>query len=298
MKGVCCIHRFFHRLIVVSSLMTLLLFMDNANGFTAMRNNFQLGRGSGPGANMQHVQETPIHQVFSKVHFRTSVPTSRSMSKDPEKLDGDLKDDTPNNEESKKEKDFYAKKVESIVDPIISSPFFGTFLFWLPFAANPKLRLRFSNFLEENFDQTIAFPVTVVSIGIAAVYWVYSDRVSDIEIATYRTEEALRLVREEKMSQFVGNGGGGSSSVVNGGSDSDTLILEEEALSATQLKDMYEAALREELQLRLLKPGIKVPFIEEDPSSLEEKRVAARQFLGLDITEDGTLIPINGVHKE
>ena len=66
------------------------------------------------------------------------------------------------------------------------------------------------------------------------------------------------------------------------------------AIDATQLKQLYEHALREELELRLIQPGVKVPGVVEEPDEFEEKRAAARQFLGLDISEDGTLIPING----
>ena len=79
-----------------------------------------------------------------------------------------------------------------------------------------------------------------------------------------------------------GGGGGGATAVVLVQSD------------ATQLKQLYEDALREELELRLIQPGIKVPGVLEEPDEFEEKRAAARQFLGLDISEDGTLILING----
>lgn len=161
--------------------------------------------------------------------------------------------------------------VEDLFDPIISSPLFANFLFITPFVANPTLRARASNFYNTNFDPTIATPAACVAIVGAVVYLLHSGRVMDVDLARGRTEDSLRVLREVRAIQL---GAGDSSS-------SDQELATE----------AYESALREELELRRIAPSIRIPGLPGDhPSDTEEHRSAVRQFLRLEITENGDLI--------
>ena len=57
--------------------------------------------------------------------------------------------------------------------------------------------------------------------------------------------------------------------------------------------ETYEEALRKELKLRWISPqlGWRLDF-PDDPASREEDQAAARQFLGLEITDDGNIIEL------
>ena len=314
--------RFIASLLVVISI--ILSSIHDVSAFLIVPNPIEFKGQQHPSSQLHPLLRLPLPPSAST---RTTLYTNQNQN-EPEEPHDSLPNKQEEQEASSSEiesndkhddnKDYYAQKIESIIDPIISNPLFGNFLFWLPFVANPKLRLRARTFLNENFDLTIAGPVTGVGICIATLYWIYSNRLIDIELATGRTEEALRLVRQEKMSQFLGNGasttrttGTTSSRPAALTTNSNRAMAVDADATATNtklqeigngimdtktqsLKEQYEYALREELDLRLIQPGLKVPGIGEDPEKLEEKRAAARQFLGLDISEDGTLIPING----
>lgn len=165
--------------------------------------------------------------------------------------------------------------LEQMLDPIISSPFFATFLFWLPFLANDKLRHRVSIFLSTYLDLNIALPVTAVGTIFAVLYLSYQNRLVDIELAQQTTEEALAALKEIRSAQISFSGGGG--------------VNPEEFQRALE---NYEYVLRQELMLRSILPGVKVLDAPNDPFEREEDVVAAKMFLGMRITRDGKLEPL------
>lgn len=161
--------------------------------------------------------------------------------------------------------------LEQILDPIISSPFFATFLFWLPFLGNEKLRFRASNFLSKYLDLTIAIPVTGVCVVFAVAYISYQNRLLDIELAQGTTSEALKQLREARSAQIS----------YSGVDDSNFQMA---------LKN-YEYVLREEIEMRTIVPGIRVPNAPNDPSEREEDVAAAKTFLRMKFSDDGDLVP-------
>ena len=56
--------------------------------------------------------------------------------------------------------------------------------------------------------------------------------------------------------------------------------------------DEYEAALREELSLRQIVPGVRIVAPGDPRSADSADLAAARQFLGLDINDAGEVVPI------
>ena len=87
------------------------------------------------------------------------------------------------------------------------------------------------------------------------------------------------------------SGGVGAASRSTSSGTSTTTPEEELAKAAAE----YEGALREELELRSIVPalGWRLDF-PDDPATRDEDRAAARRYLGLDITEDGTLVDLGG----
>jgi len=166
------------------------------------------------------------------------------------------------------QRNIIASVLEQIFDPIISSPLFATFLFWLPFLANDKLRHRISNFLSKYLDLTIAIPVTCVCLVFAVPYLSYQNRLLDIELAQGTTEEALSQLREARSAQI--------SSI---GNDSDFQMALEN----------YEYVLTEEITLRSIAPGIPVPNAPNDPSIREGDVAAVKTFLNMEFSNDGHL---------
>lgn len=86
---------------------------------------------------------------------------------------------------------------------------------------------------------------------------------------------ALARLRDAKRQELAGGGGGG-------GAESDVRTLVRE----------YERALREDLELRFVGPGVRLWGVgEDDDPTMGDDVAAARQFLGLDLRMDGSLEP-------
>jgi len=163
-----------------------------------------------------------------------------------------------------------------IIDIIIESPLFTSFLFWAPFIFNPKLRLRFTNFLSKYLDLSIAVPVFGVGTIVAVLYVSYQNQLVDIGLASETTEESLRVVREIRRAQMTG---GARRNIDNNGDDGAVSIEKEYEMAL----ENYGYALGEELQLRntFLTLPVKIPNAPEGPD-----RAAAKQFLGMEIDEN------------
>jgi len=180
------------------------------------------------------------------------------------------KDDSNNEEEytSDGEEKENSNSAAKFYDSIVSAPSFGTFLFWTPFVANPNLRSRASNFIETNIGTGIVGPIAAIGgLGLVS-YVLYQDRIDDIELARGRTEDSLRRLREVKSKQLGGD------------------VDVKESAAAVKL---YESTLKDELRLRYIISGVRVPGVDYDPSEREEDKAAAKQFLGMNITKEGSL---------
>lgn len=183
------------------------------------------------------------------------------------------KEDKSENEQEKKDQAAPIQKTnifEEILDPIISSPYFATFLFWLPFLANDRLRNRVSNFLAQYLDLSIALPVFAIGSIVGVVYLSYQTRLMDIEYAQSTTEDALRQLREARAAQMSGSQA--------------REVLEMDYQKALE---SYEYVLRQELELRSF-AGMKVNA-PNAPSEREEDLQAITTLLNMKISEDGNL---------
>jgi len=104
-----------------------------------------------------------------------------------------------------------------------------------------------------------------VAIGFVS----YQNRLADIEVARYATEDTLRILRGLRSAQMTGSGGEN---------------IEGEYEMALK---KYDDALREEVNLRnsLKSLPFKAPNDTEGPDI-----AAAKQFLGIETNNEGDLI--------
>ena len=164
---------------------------------------------------------------------------------------------------------------QTIFDPIVTSPILPIFLFWGPFLQNPYNKRKFAE-LTANANPLVvdAFLGTLAATVIA--YVAYNARVEAAEEASEVRELALRDLRTARQGQFTSNR-----------SQQTTSDAVQEAA------ETYEQALRKELKLRWISPqlGWRLDF-PDDPASREEDQAAARQFLELEITDDGNIIEL------
>ena len=136
---------------------------------------------------------------------------------------------------------------------------------------------------------SIAVPVACVGTVAAVAYIVHADRAVDVELAMARTTGALALLREAKAVQLSGKSA--SYSYVVSDLDGD----EEEIESRSDIQralDTYEAALKEELELRQFHISgvmVRVSGLPGDhPCDREEDQAAVKQFFDMEITEVGS----------
>ena len=174
-----------------------------------------------------------------------------------------------NNSEDQEEPE-EIKSNGDVFDKIWESSYFSSFLFWIPFIANERLRNRFTNFLSEHFDLSTVIPLSLVGITSTAAYVSYKNKMSEIELANSATNESIRQLREIRKSQMT-------ASVEKN--------LENDYQQA--LKN-YEYLLRKELRSRntFVMLPLKIPNKVEGPD-----KSVAKQFLGMEINESGDLVP-------
>jgi hypothetical protein len=205
----------------------------------------------------QQLGPRAINRVQKKNQFRSITYLKNSHNDDAENPDGDTEDESLSSQEP------------NMFESMWESPLFATFLFWVPFVANPRLRYRFSTFVSENIDLTIAIPVSVLGIAVAIGFVSYQNRLADIEVARYATEDTLRILRGLRSAQMTGSGGEN---------------IEGEYEMALK---KYDDALRGEVKLRnsLKSLPFKAPNDTEGPDI-----AAAKQFLGIETNNEGDLI--------
>ena len=164
---------------------------------------------------------------------------------------------------------------QTIFDPIVTSPILPIFLFWGPFLQNPYNKRKFAE-LTANANPLVVDAFLGALAATVIAYVAYNARVEAAEEASEVRELALRDLRTARQGQFTSNR-----------SQQTTSDAVQEAA------ETYEEALRKELKLRWISPqlGWRLDF-PDDPASREEDQAAARQFLGLEITDDGNIIEL------
>ena len=218
-------------------------------------------------------QFSSINLIHEKSRYRRSLDPHTPMIGLQMIASNNDKEDTSENEQEKNDQAAPIQKTnifEEIFDPIISSPYFATFLFWLPFLANDRLRNRVSNFLAQYLDLSIALPVFAIGSIVGVVYLSYQTRLMDIEYAQSTTEDALRQLREARAAQMSGSQA--------------KEVLE---MDYQRALENYEYVLKQELELRSF-AGMKVNA-PNAPSEREEDLQAITTLLNMNISEDGNL---------
>ena len=185
------------------------------------------------------------------------------------------------------------RPLQYVIDPIVTSPVLPYILLLGPFLQNSGNRRRFAQ-LRATTDPVLFDSVLILGGGLIAAYFLYEYRVRLAEEASERREGLLQDLGDRRRAQFeaaAASGGVGAASRSTSSGTSTTTPEEELAKAAAE----YEGALREELELRSIVPalGWRLDF-PDDPATRDEDRAAARRYLGLDITEDGTLVDLGG----
>jgi len=156
----------------------------------------------------------------------------------------------------------------------------------------------------QTFEPVVNVPALAAFVVVTGVFGLLQMRIGRVQEAARRRTAALDQLRRVKSWQLSSGGGDlaaapaaahADSSADSNAADADTGDAEASALVRAAL-DEYEAALREELRLRQVVPGVArivAPTEGGDPRTAEADLAAARQFLGLDITEAGEVVPID-----
>jgi len=145
--------------------------------------------------------------------------------------------------------------------------------FWESFATSSAYRtILFTGalFSSKSVRNFLGLPgCAAIAMAVFALYY-YETRFNYlVDVVTPRRQAALKAIRQYKTDQL--------SSTSKGDADLQMLL------------DAYETYLREELRTRVIIPNLWI--IEMDQT--QEDRSAARQLLGLQITEKYTLEPLD-----
>ena len=138
----------------------------------------------------------------------------------------------------------------------------------------------------QTFEPVVNVPALGAFAFVTVVFGLLQLRINRVQTAAERRKAALESLRVVKSLQLGADDF--SADLVDTKSADRSSISEASVRSAL---DEYEAALREELGLRQLVPGIRI-VAPGDPKSAEADLAAARQFLGLDINDAGEVVPI------
>lgn len=130
----------------------------------------------------------------------------------------------------------------------------------------------------QTFEPVVNMPAVFAFLFISVVFSLLQIRISGINRAAGRRSEALQILREVKSIQL-------SASDLSGEESRPSKNDVARALAE------YEKALREELDLRTVIPGVRI-VAPNDPKGQEDDLRAVRQFLDMDISEGGEIVPI------
>jgi hypothetical protein len=151
----------------------------------------------------------------------------------------------------------------------------------------------------QTFEPVVNVPALAAFVVVTGVFGLLQMRIGRVQEAARRRTAALDQLRRVKSWQLSSGGGdlaaAPAAAPADSSADSNAADAEASALVRAAL-DEYEAALREELRLRQVVPGVArivAPTEGGDPRTAEADLAAARQFLGLDITEAGEVVPID-----
>lgn len=124
----------------------------------------------------------------------------------------------------------------------------------------------------QEFEPIINFPAAISFLIIFIVFALLQLRINAVASAAKRRSFTLDALRKAESLQL---------SASDVGINSSERPTSKDVMDA---KNEYEAALREELDLRTILPGVRI-VAPNDPKRQEEERAAAKRFLGWDWEE-------------
>ena len=148
----------------------------------------------------------------------------------------------------------------------------------------------------QTFEPVVNVPALGAFAFVTVVFGLLQLRINRVQTAAERRKAALESLRVVKSLQL------GADDFAAAAKDVDEEVEDtgtkpagrSRGISEASVRaalDEYEAALREELGLRQIVPGIRI-VAPGDPKSAEADVAAARQFLRLDINDAGDVVPI------
>ena len=149
----------------------------------------------------------------------------------------------------------------------------------------------------QTFEPQVNVPALAAFAFVTAVFGLLQIRINLVQSAANRRTVALDNLRQVKSLQLSADDFAPAAADAAEGGASDTNDNDEKterskrvaAASVRAALDEYEAALREELSLRQIVPGVRI-VAPGDPRSAEADLAAARQFLGLEVNDAGELV--------
>ena len=119
------------------------------------------------------------------------------------------------------------------------------------------------------FEPVINVPAASAFLLIAVVFAILQLRINAVSNAAKKRLDSLDTLRKVQSLQL-----------------SDDSMKSPDEIDVSAAKREYEKALRQELDLRTIIPGVRI-VAPNDPKSDEEQRAAAKRFLGWDASEFG-----------
>ena len=147
----------------------------------------------------------------------------------------------------------------------------------------------------QTFEPVVNVPALSAFAFVTVVFGLLQLRINQVQTAAERRKAALESLRVVKSLQLGADDFAAAAKDVDEEvDDTGTKPAGRSSISEASVRaalDEYEAALREELGLRQIVPGIRI-VAPGDPKSAEADLAAARQFLGLAINDAGEVVPI------
>lgn len=143
----------------------------------------------------------------------------------------------------------------------------------------------------QTFEPQVNVPALAAFAFVTVVFGLLQIRINMVQSAANRRTAALDNLRQVKSLQLSADDFAPADATDAGANEDEKTDRSRRVaeVSVRAALDEYEAALREELSLRQIVPGVRI-VAPGDPRSAEADLAAARQFLGLEINDAGELV--------
>ena len=146
----------------------------------------------------------------------------------------------------------------------------------------------------QTFEPQVNVPALSAFAFVTVVFGLLQIRINMVQSAANRRNAALDNLRQVKSLQLSADDFAAAADAADADADTNCDETTDRSRRVAEASvraalDEYEAALREELSLRQIVPGVRI-VAPGDPRSAEADLAAARQFLGLEINDAGELV--------